>query len=376
MEENKTMIESVAGESYASLTDKQRTNIREHNHCIDFVKGIACIMVVFLHVPFPEWVDTVVRPVARFAVPFFFMISGFYLYNPDRAVVSKKMPKKIRRILFLAIFAFCIYTAEAIVFDVIVNKQPLLEFFFENFSVKFWMKFILCNDAILVGGGGVIVWYLWATVYCYLILWIVNKFNLYKYIYWLIPVLIIAHITISLTRNYLFPIGDVEFQDYYVRNWLFAGLPFMLLGCYIAENKEALISRFNNPICLLFAFLSMALSCAESLFYGKLLEVELEVYLFTCPFTFFLFIFAVKNSSYAIWKPMAYIGAKLSLFVYIMHYLIRDGLNSSVKMLSVSIYRSALYKWTQPILVVMVTLIAALIFTEFMNLMRKKEKNK
>lgn len=333
-------------------------------------------MVIFIHVPFPGWVGTAVRCVARFAVPFFFMISGFYLYNPDRAVVSKKMPKKIRKILFLAIFAFCIYTAEAFVINVIVNRQPIIEFLSDNFSVNFWMKFILCNTTV-VGGKVDIDWYLWATVYCYLILWIVNKLNLYKYIYWLIPVLIIGHLTISLTRNYVFPIGGIDYHNVYVRNWLFNGLPFMLLGRYVAENKEALISRFNNQACLLLAFIGMVFSCVERFFYGKLLTVEPSICLFTCPFTFFLFIFAVKNSSNTIWKPMEYVGAKLSLFVYIMHRLVIDGLNFIVKTLSVSIYESIIYEWIRPILVVMVTLIAALIFTEFMNLMRKKkEKNK
>lgn len=356
----------------SSLTDSQRTSVREHNHCIDFMKGIACIMVVFIHVLFPGWFGTAVKTVARFAVPFFFMISGFYLYNPDRAVVSEKMPKKIRKILFLAIFAFCIYTAEAFFIDVIVKKQSFLEFLCENFSVKFWLKFLLCNDSTVSIWGG-IVWYLWATIYCYLILWIVNRFNLYKYIYWLIPVLIIGHLTISLTRNYVFPIDGIGFYGYYLRNWLFDGLPFMLLGHYVAENKEALISRFNNPICLLFAFLSMVFSCVERFFYGRLLTVEPSICLFTCPFTFFLFIFAVKNSSNTIWKPMAYIGAKLSLFVYIMHKLVIDGLNFIVKTLSVSIYESIIYEWIRPILVVIITLVAAVVFTNLMNLIKKRK---
>lgn len=44
---------------------------REYNYCFDFIKGIACICVVFMHCEFPGVLGTAIQCVSRFCVPFF-----------------------------------------------------------------------------------------------------------------------------------------------------------------------------------------------------------------------------------------------------------------------------------------------------------------
>lgn len=56
---------------------------KQYNYCMDFLKGIACILVVFIHVKFPGDFGQAVQAIARFAVPFFFMVSGYYCYRSD-----------------------------------------------------------------------------------------------------------------------------------------------------------------------------------------------------------------------------------------------------------------------------------------------------
>lgn len=45
--------------------------MKTKNRCLNFLKGIACIGVVFIHIPFPDVFGEIVVKIARFAVPLF-----------------------------------------------------------------------------------------------------------------------------------------------------------------------------------------------------------------------------------------------------------------------------------------------------------------
>lgn len=52
---------------------------KEKNHFLFFLEGFACINVIFIHCMFPSWLGVLVCGLARFAVPLFFIVSGYYL---------------------------------------------------------------------------------------------------------------------------------------------------------------------------------------------------------------------------------------------------------------------------------------------------------
>ena len=56
--------------------------VKKYNYCLDFIKGIACIFVVFFHCSFPGIMGMSIAAVGRFAVPFFFMVSGYFCFSP------------------------------------------------------------------------------------------------------------------------------------------------------------------------------------------------------------------------------------------------------------------------------------------------------
>lgn len=49
------------------------------NSTFDIFKGIACIMIVFTHCAFPGTFGVSVQTLARWTVPFFFVVSGYFL---------------------------------------------------------------------------------------------------------------------------------------------------------------------------------------------------------------------------------------------------------------------------------------------------------
>lgn len=55
------------------------------NKNLDAVKAVAACFVVFIHVGFPGETGQIIKVIARFAVPFFFMISGYFCYYAEKS---------------------------------------------------------------------------------------------------------------------------------------------------------------------------------------------------------------------------------------------------------------------------------------------------
>ena len=67
-----------------SVAEKKQYNL------LDALKIVAAFFVVCIHVHFPGDLGRCVIAVARFAVPFFFMVSGFFLGNKMRYPYHEK----------------------------------------------------------------------------------------------------------------------------------------------------------------------------------------------------------------------------------------------------------------------------------------------
>lgn len=63
-------------------TDKEWWEMR--NKSLDAAKAVAACLVVFIHVSFPGQVGQIIKVLARCAVPFFFMISGYFAIMKGR----------------------------------------------------------------------------------------------------------------------------------------------------------------------------------------------------------------------------------------------------------------------------------------------------
>ena len=74
---------------------------KQYNYCLDFIKGIACMFVVFMHCEFPGIMGTAVQAVSRFCVPFFFMVSGYFCFKPLALSTEQKTAKNLAGGVFL-----------------------------------------------------------------------------------------------------------------------------------------------------------------------------------------------------------------------------------------------------------------------------------
>ena len=97
------------------MADSSTKTARCRNSALDFLKGLACIGVVVNHmteqIMFRHWLVTAIVVTSYFAVPIFFMITGFYAYQADDRTIIRRL-RKIFRITLFAILIYAVYTLQ------------------------------------------------------------------------------------------------------------------------------------------------------------------------------------------------------------------------------------------------------------------------
>ena len=196
------------------------------NHYLNYWKGIACFGVVFFHTRFPfDTLDGILQTIFRFAIPLFFMTSGYFCYGEDRGLVEKKMPAKIKRIFWInlggCVYYFFVQLAIAILGDSHGSMEDVTERMHMMFNKETMVNWLVFNQDPFVH----IMWFTSALLYCYFLFWVINHFNLYRLFYGLIPVLLVIHLIVG---NAMVLFG-MEIPKIYYRNFLLFGLPFGFL---------------------------------------------------------------------------------------------------------------------------------------------------
>lgn len=310
------------------------------NKVLDAAKAVAAYSVVLLHVRFPGRTGELINALARFAVPFFFMVSGYFCFKTKEEDVLKKMPGKVRHILVLIGVSYPFYILWGCIQNTIEGK-----------SVAVWLKKIITpvyienffryNSSSTVRSH---LWFLPALLYCYLIFWAVAKCRAYRIAYIMIPVLLAGHIWMDGGR---FLFGN-EYRVMEFRNFLFTGLPFFMLGHFIHRNEEILRKRLSGFLCLSFVFLGAAVTIAEFFMIGRM-----ELYIGSIFMSVGIFLFAVFCSNLSVPAFLERVGEKYTLIIYILHPAVKEiwrgiATVSGMKTLSV-------YTWTKPVVVCILT---------------------
>ena len=236
------------------------------------------------------------------AVPIFFMISGYFTYGVN---LDSKIRKRIIYLLKIFGIGFFIY---------------LLRHIARSGSLDF-INIILCNiktmilyNEVMFGGH---LWYIPAYMYVIIIVWLVNKYRLSKYLYYAVPLLLIAGLYLG---KYHEIITGHSHEIYISRNFLFTGLPFFTLGLYI-KNKEAVIkANVNKNLALTGFIVCYFIGFAECLSL-KLYEGIGDMYISTTFAAIFLFVYFLNNKQTND-NYFSKIGRYESLYIYIFHGVI------------------------------------------------------
>ncbi len=286
--------------------------MKKRNPVVDIIKLIAAYCIICLHFSFPGWFGKIIYATARFAVPFFFMVSGYYYYKSDKTVQYKSTGAKIRHIALLFFTAEFLNMAWAVVsqynFQVSPINNIITAFSQRIDNYQYWRAL---HFAPVFNYSA---WFLAELIVVYAIFALITKFSLLRVAKY---VAIVSYVLgfLALRICYLADISLFPFFDYVV---LFMGFPFFSLGYYLKESNFVPKKMKNPYLCGGLLILGAVMSCIE-----KPMFPVATVYLGSLLIIFVLFsIFVNYGDDFKetkISKLLSYMGNKLGLYIYILH---------------------------------------------------------
>lgn len=333
-----------------ALTGKNKKNdLQEekavHNHSIDCFRIIACFLVVCIHIPFRNTMGAIFIAFGKTAVPFFLVVCGYFLYREDDSEFFKRLKKLAKRIFLLTIFVNLLFMGVTYITMFLVgSNQNFINLYFTKSNIE---NFLFYNMSPFADH----LWYLGSLLYALVILIILVKCRVHKYIMFLSPVLLGVYIYLSKT-------GDTEFFVY--RNALLVSLPYVMMGCLIHRYEKILVSVKGYVYLLLAVILSIT-NVLEYMSYKTtaipFYSAELLVYV--------IVLILLKYPNMGAGTKMERAGNKYSLFIYIAHIIPILYINNVMKS------SNALIDNFGPIVIFGLTFVAAAItkrISKYMNI--------
>ena len=292
----------------------------KHYPGVDYFRILAAILIITIHTsPLASYTQTgdfiLTRIIARLAVPFFFMTTGFFLITPY-ACGSERLLKSVKRTALIYAAAIAVYLP--------------INLYNGYFSGENLLPNILKD--IVFDGTLYHLWYLPASILGALIAWgLVRKLNFRKALILSGLLYVIGLLgdsyyglaekipAVSGFYGLLFQIMD------HTRNGIFFAPIYFVLGGYLAESKGS-ISVTKNAICFLLCFSAMF---AEGLLLRSLgWQRHDSMYILLVPASFFLFRLLMI-------LPGKRIGSlrDISLLIYILHPMVIVVIRLAAKIL-------------------------------------------
>lgn len=270
----------------------------KENRSLYFLKGIGCIAVVFIHVPFPGLAGKVIKQLCEAAVPIFLMSSGYFAYGIGAKQASRRLKKTAALLLYGLTVFFLVTIAPEIrrgtagawlesflTWETLVRA---LVFCTVDFAVPLWYLIAMCEG-----------WALWMLVAAKKKERLALRF---------LPVLTAARVALSICCKSLH-------LDWYLEiNFLATAMSWFLTGYLIRENEDR-IRNFRNGTLWAAAAGGALFSLIPIVFRTGLNFSSVGV----IPYAVSLFLLAVKHPNLRISRRVEALGKNLSAHVYILH---------------------------------------------------------
>lgn len=278
----------------------------------NYFKAFACCFIILIHCKFPGYIGNVFRTIAKFGVPYFYMVAGyFFLYGTNCEYINEKTKGKIVHIIKIMIGAALFYFMFSLFYIFVLGQKLEVEKFV---TIRNFLKLSVANSPFIYSH----LWFLGALLYCYIFAGIIKTRICGKWKLYLMVVLLAMFTVMSeILPRFGLKLSFLGIALYNI--FIFRALPFFLLGIYLRENKESIISHALK-------LKKVQLKCAISLGFAlslleRVLLVESQFYVGTYIAVTVLFIYCmIYPKGYN--RTIQYIGKNLSMYIYILHVAI------------------------------------------------------
>ena len=308
------------------------------NNTLDIIKLFASYWVVFIHVRFYGNMGIVIDALARFAVPLFFTISGFYSYS----LTPKQISKRITHILRLLILSVTIYVVwSAGLLFVRQGTQGLAQFISYYLDVANLLKLFLFNLPLSASH----LWYLLAILYVYVLYYIVTVFDIRKELIIAVSIfLLLLHIILGEVLAFF----KIIVPYYYLRNFALMGIPFFGLGLFVYSHKNRFLNVPNHTIIVLLAA-GILETIASRCYFGKN-----ELYIGSLFILVAIIVVFIKYPN--ITHPHTLIAlAGCSTYIYVFHPLVSSTILRGYSLIHINYKSSVLLQTLHPLITCLIT---------------------
>ena len=289
---------------------------------LDITKFILSCLVVFIHFVLPKQLGGITDCIARVAVPFFFMISGYYAYKCN----NKDLWRRLLRNLIYLVGATAVYLLWGIWKTYHLSDSTIGSYLHDNFNRSTIRDFLFYG----VNTFSTPLWFIEALVVAYFVFIVVSKMIKHDGVRAgvfgiLIFVLLGWHFWKGLIKPIVF---NETITNHYYRNAWFFGIPMFLVGYEIRFWKERSVSikcwyRFLQ-LCLI--VVGIALGLYQWFRFGK---AEIPIGMLIVAISLFLFVLDLPAES----DNKKLIGVtkilgQASLWIYLFHKLVGDIIQS------------------------------------------------
>lgn len=311
--------------------------MKGRSYSIDILKFICAVLVVILHTDF-KYHDAIL-PMTRCAVPCFMIISGFLLYSENKGIGYERLRRNIKHVFHIMLWATLLF---ALVKESMAIRHG--EIFFPD--MRQWFNFAVFND----NPFGFHLWYLGAYLYVLVIMMVVDKYSLWKPLLCATPLLLLGDL---LFGKYSLLLLNHEYPFVYVRNFIFVGLPYFMVGVWIKMHRKSLftVNKIIYAGVIFFSYTSIL---------EKMILIDLgknpmrEHYLSTTflAICLFLLVLSFKNIKQSM---VSILGERDSLYIYVFHPLFIIILPIVINKMPKHV--DLFYQWMAPFIVLLLTII-------------------
>ena len=276
---------------------------KKRNIWLDLFKMFLCFLVVCIHFAGNHYTH---HPLYRVAVPAFFMISGYFLFNADQVKRVEKAKSFMKRSAYYVVLGFVLYIAYGFVVCFIDKTDPS-KYFVSLYYSDFIKNFLLLNSNPLKDAYH--LWFVIALFVVSILHYLLVRYKKEKWYFWIIPLGIFVHLFFN---GYVKYCGGTVVNMVYTRNALFFGLPMFGIGYLLARFN---LHKFK---WLKFTYLVLGLGC----FYLQIMESNFmirEVYVSSIFSAAFLLLFFVGLKMVQADWYYNYVGKSVTFYVYLIH---------------------------------------------------------
>ena len=229
------------------------------------------------------------------------------------------------------------------------------------FSFKKIVKLIFFNESPFAGH----LWYLNALLYVLIIMYIVDKLKVRKFLYYTIPVFLLIDLIFGKYSMLLF---GQQIPYILVRNFLFVGLPYFLIGNLIYDNKEKLTTTFTTKkIVFILIFFAITTLVEKYILVTANLNATRDHYISTTFLSIFMLLLFIKIPMVKNNNVLATIGKKYSLHIYIIHLMF-------VKIYNAYTINVSILNYFIQLIIFIASILVAMLYIKIKNLLLKYKK--